>query len=288
MISISRSHLSIHYLNKKRVTLNEECIDLTEIWSFACLPRCSSVQMQNEGSNGGHSCEQDLEKQGKSQEGLSGVGSGDEANQTLFTIVISNGETPEPNRIDNNDSKDACHVSQEWLLVKDKEEALIDLGCQCRGGLAKAHRSGIDTWFRIRGSNRCDICQGIAANVPPPESQPSLLVLKKRATVMANAKGKSLMQNELDAMLDVDHVVEPRPQGKLGSMRRRKFNLPGGPGGCSNQNETAAGVAEVVQMLDQVDNKHQSVTPSSSGCRKISCKTAGDAIVDATLEIAAA
>ena len=48
------------------------------------------VQMQNEGSNGGHSCEQDLEKQVKSQEGLLVVGSGDEANQTLSTIVISN------------------------------------------------------------------------------------------------------------------------------------------------------------------------------------------------------
>ncbi|KAK3205092.1 hypothetical protein Dsin_019138 [Dipteronia sinensis] len=121
---------------------------------------------------------------------------------------------------------------------------------------------------------------------------------------------KRLMQNELDAMFD---VVEPRPQGKLVSMRRRKFNLPGGPGGCSNQNEIAAGVAEVVQMLDQADNaqmnyvdedgtwgswddtnmldgqsKHQSVTPSSSGRSKISCKTAGDAIVDAMLEIAAA
>ncbi|TXG62662.1 hypothetical protein EZV62_009656 [Acer yangbiense] len=59
---------------------------------------------------------------------------------------------------------------------------------------------------------------------------------------------KRLMQNELDAMLD---VVEPRPQGKqLGSMRRRKFDLPGG---CCNQNEIAAGVAEVVQMLDQAD-----------------------------------
>ncbi|KAK3231730.1 hypothetical protein Dsin_003611 [Dipteronia sinensis] len=63
-------------------------------------------QMQNEGSNWGHSCEQDLEKQGKSQEGLSVVGSDDEANQTLSTIVISTGETPEPNRTDNNDSKD--------------------------------------------------------------------------------------------------------------------------------------------------------------------------------------
>ncbi|KAK0587086.1 hypothetical protein LWI29_017085 [Acer saccharum] len=52
------------------------CIDFTEIRSFACLPGCSSVQMQNEGLNGGHSCEQDLEKQGKSREGLSVVGSG--------------------------------------------------------------------------------------------------------------------------------------------------------------------------------------------------------------------
>ncbi|KAK3228222.1 hypothetical protein Dsin_008084 [Dipteronia sinensis] len=145
--------------------------------------------MQNEGSNGDHSCEQDLEKQGKSQEGLSVVGSGDEANQTLPTIVISNGETPEPNHTDDNDSKvelppvmspkkgylsrspsshEQCRVCQQ-----DKEEVLIDLGCQCRGGLAKAHRSCIDTWFRTRGSNRCEICQGVAANVPPPESQPS-------------------------------------------------------------------------------------------------------------------
>ncbi|KAK3218666.1 hypothetical protein Dsin_012636 [Dipteronia sinensis] len=103
------------------------------------------------------------------------VGSYDEANQTLSTIVISNGETPEPNRTDNNDSKDElppgmspkkgclsrspsshaqCRVCQQ-----DKEEVLIDLGCQCRGGHAKAHRSCIDTWFRTRGSNRCEICQ---------------------------------------------------------------------------------------------------------------------------------
>ncbi|KAK2643736.1 hypothetical protein Ddye_018931 [Dipteronia dyeriana] len=148
-----------------------------------------------------------------------------------------------------------CRIYQQV-----KEEVLIDLGYQCRGGLAKVDRSCIDTWFRTRGSNRCEICQGIAANVPPPESQPSLLVLKKRATAVANAK--RLMQNELDAMLD---MVEPRPQGKLVSMRRRKFNLPGGPGGCNGH------------------KKHQSVTPSSSGHRKISCTTAGDAIVDAML-----
>ncbi|KAK3224734.1 hypothetical protein Dsin_004596 [Dipteronia sinensis] len=111
---------------------NEECINFTEIWSFASLPRCSSVQMQNEGSNGGHSCEQDLEKQGKSQEGLSVVGSDDEANQTLPTIVISNGETPEPNRTDNNNSKDELppvmspkkgYLSRSFTMQRN--------GCKC-------------------------------------------------------------------------------------------------------------------------------------------------------------
>ncbi|KAF5180673.1 E3 ubiquitin-protein ligase march2-like isoform x1 [Thalictrum thalictroides] len=63
---------------------------------------------------------------------------------------------------------DYCRVCQQQA-----EEALIDLGCQCRGGLAKAHRSCIDTWFRTRGSNKCEICQQVAINVPPPESQPS-------------------------------------------------------------------------------------------------------------------
>ena len=52
-----------------------------------------------------------------------------------------------------------------WLFYsfrvcqQEKEEVLIDLGCHCRGGLAKAHRSCIDTWFRSKGSNKCKICQ---------------------------------------------------------------------------------------------------------------------------------
>uniref|UniRef100_A0A2N9IDI6 RING-CH-type domain-containing protein n=1 Tax=Fagus sylvatica TaxID=28930 RepID=A0A2N9IDI6_FAGSY len=65
-------------------------------------------------------------------------------------------------------SSDQCRVCQQ-----EEEEVLIDLGCHCRGGLAKAHRSCIDTWFRIRGSNKCEICQEVAANVPSPDSQPS-------------------------------------------------------------------------------------------------------------------
>ena len=58
-----------------------------------------------------------------------------------------------------------CRVCQE-----EKEEELIDLGCHCRGGLAKAHQSCIETWFNTRGSNKCEICQQVAANVAPPES----------------------------------------------------------------------------------------------------------------------
>ncbi|XP_048132599.1 uncharacterized protein LOC115747948 isoform X2 [Rhodamnia argentea] len=62
-------------------------------------------------------------------------------------------------------SHEQCRVCQE-----EKEEDLIDLGCQCRGGIAKAHRSCIEAWFHTRGSNKCEICQQAAANVPPPES----------------------------------------------------------------------------------------------------------------------
>ncbi|XP_062147180.1 uncharacterized protein LOC133854920 isoform X2 [Alnus glutinosa] len=65
-------------------------------------------------------------------------------------------------------SLELCRVCQQ-----EKEEVLIELGCHCRGGLAKAHRSCIDTWFCTRGSNKCEICQQITANVPPPVSQTS-------------------------------------------------------------------------------------------------------------------
>ncbi|XP_058105116.1 uncharacterized protein LOC131248716 isoform X2 [Magnolia sinica] len=61
-----------------------------------------------------------------------------------------------------------CRVCQQ-----QSEETLMDLGCQCRGELAKAHRSCIELWFRTRGSNKCEICQQVAANVPNQESQPT-------------------------------------------------------------------------------------------------------------------
>ncbi|CDP12258.1 unnamed protein product [Coffea canephora] len=65
-------------------------------------------------------------------------------------------------------SHEQCRVCQQ-----EKDDTLIDLGCHCRGGLAKAHESCINTWFSSRGSNRCEICQQVAGNVAVPESQPS-------------------------------------------------------------------------------------------------------------------
>ncbi|XP_042489683.1 uncharacterized protein LOC122069684 [Macadamia integrifolia] len=57
------------------------------------------------------------------------------------------------------------------VCQQQTDEALINLGCQCRGGLANVHLSCIEIWFRTKGSNKCEICQQVAVNVPPPESQ---------------------------------------------------------------------------------------------------------------------
>uniref|UniRef100_A0A0E0BBT8 RING-CH-type domain-containing protein n=1 Tax=Oryza glumipatula TaxID=40148 RepID=A0A0E0BBT8_9ORYZ len=61
-----------------------------------------------------------------------------------------------------------CRVCQQKT-----EEPLVDLGCRCRGDLSKAHRTCISVWFRTRGSNKCEICQQVAVNIPPPETQAS-------------------------------------------------------------------------------------------------------------------
>ncbi|XP_073122543.1 BAG family molecular chaperone regulator 7 [Henckelia pumila] len=55
---------------------------------------------------------------------------------------------------------------------------------------------------------------------------------------------KRSMVDELEAMLD---VVDPQPSGKSLSMRRRQFDMPDG----TMNKELAAGVAQVIQMLDQ-------------------------------------
>lgn len=54
---------------------------------------------------------------------------------------------------------------------------------------------------------------------------------------------KRSMVDELEAMLD---VVDPQPAGRSLSMRRRTFDMPDGV----IEKEIAAGVSQVVQMLD--------------------------------------
>ncbi|KAL2555984.1 BAG family molecular chaperone regulator 7 [Forsythia ovata] len=66
------------------------------------------------------------------------------------------------------------------------------------------------------------------------------------ADTMVRSAKKSMV-DELEAMLD---VVDPQPPGKSLSMRRRTFDMPDG---VINK-ELAAGVAQVVQMLDQEVN----------------------------------
>lgn len=63
---------------------------------------------------------------------------------------------------------------------------------------------------------------------------------------MVRAAKKSMVE-ELEAMLE---VVDPQPPGKLGSLKRRRFDLPdGGP----IPKELIAGVEGVVQMLEHED-----------------------------------
>ncbi|KAI3432137.1 uncharacterized protein J3R85_007528 [Psidium guajava] len=66
------------------------------------------------------------------------------------------------------------------------------------------------------------------------------------ADVMVRAAKKSII-DELEAMLE---VVDPHPQGKSLSMRRRTFDVPDGV----IQKEIADGVAQIVKMLDQEEN----------------------------------
>ncbi|WCJ26673.1 RING/U-box superfamily protein [Euphorbia peplus] len=106
-----------------------------------------------------------------------------EATSTVLTVLVSNPDShvihvlkeepplDSPTKVylsRTTSSEEQCRVCQQ-----EKEEVLINLGCKCKGGLSKSHRSCIDTWFRTRGSNKCEICQEIAVNVSPPESHPS-------------------------------------------------------------------------------------------------------------------
>ncbi|XP_027103948.1 BAG family molecular chaperone regulator 7-like [Coffea arabica] len=66
------------------------------------------------------------------------------------------------------------------------------------------------------------------------------------ADVLVRAAKKSMV-DELEAMLD---VVDPQPAGRSLSLKRRTFDMPD----AVIQKELAAGVAQVVQMLDEEAN----------------------------------
>ncbi|XP_010518172.1 PREDICTED: uncharacterized protein LOC104793511 [Camelina sativa] len=128
--------------------------------------------MHNSSSSSGG----DLEKQQQQDKDAQKQSESVNEAQSL-TIVVCNGDSSgtEVSQIQkkvslsrNSSSHEQCRVCQQ-----EKEEALIELGCHCRGGLAKAHRSCIDAWFRTKGSNQCEICQVVAVNVTPPETQPT-------------------------------------------------------------------------------------------------------------------
>ncbi|CAA0824205.1 RING/U-box superfamily protein, partial [Striga hermonthica] len=103
-------------------------------------------------------------------DGLAKAASVDESQdlveKTIDLVVVDCANKGEPQLERSSTSHEECRVCQE-----ENEEALINLGCQCRGGLAKAHQSCIIKWFGTRGSNKCEICQQIASNVAPPDSQ---------------------------------------------------------------------------------------------------------------------
>ncbi|XP_020419264.1 uncharacterized protein LOC18777191 isoform X4 [Prunus persica] len=134
----------------------------------------------------------------------------DEASREVHEQTTANlsREVPSPKKGDlsrTSSSHEQCRVCQQ-----EKDEVLIDLGCQCRGGLAKSHRSCIDTWFRTRGSNKCEICQGVAANVPPPQSQPTvctLYLLVQRVAFAMGATGSGELTQPIGHKIETGVVL---------------------------------------------------------------------------------
>ncbi|KAL2653970.1 hypothetical protein R1flu_022098 [Riccia fluitans] len=70
-------------------------------------------------------------------------------------------ETNPSTLIDENSVGNLCRICQ-----LHSEEALVVLGCHCRGELAKAHETCMERWFGSKGTNNCEICHKVATNVP--------------------------------------------------------------------------------------------------------------------------
>lgn len=79
--------------------------------------------------------------------------------ETAFTRTVS--------AMSTDSMAEHCRICQLTT-----EEPLIELGCQCRGELAKTHRTCIQQWFNNKGTNKCEVCRHVATNLPAPISQP--------------------------------------------------------------------------------------------------------------------
>ncbi|KAL6568877.1 hypothetical protein OROHE_003618 [Orobanche hederae] len=100
------------------------------------------------------------------------VGQSEDSVEKIIDVVVVDCPDKGDHQMESSPaSHEECRVCQEEI-----EKVLINLGCRCRGGLAKAHQSCLIKWFNSRGSSKCEICQQIAANVAPPDSQTSYWV----------------------------------------------------------------------------------------------------------------
>lgn len=64
------------------------------------------------------------------------------------------------NKADRGDCR-ICHLSLE---TRDSGVPIV-LGCSCKNDLAAAHSQCAETWFKIKGNKKCEICGSIAKNV---------------------------------------------------------------------------------------------------------------------------
>ncbi|KAI5075194.1 hypothetical protein GOP47_0009270 [Adiantum capillus-veneris] len=103
--------------------------------------------------------------------------------QHSITITVQM-PPPQPNSVDPLKGQEAGFVRTVSAMSTEStaehcricqltaDEPLIELGCHCRGELAKAHRSCIQQWFNNKGSNKCEVCRQVATNLPAPISPP--------------------------------------------------------------------------------------------------------------------
>ncbi|XP_051144941.1 uncharacterized protein LOC127260922 [Andrographis paniculata] len=115
-------------------------------------------EMRNDGSDNasGESPHADVETSGREVEGP--------PLEKIIDVVVVDCT----NKLESARDSSAC---EECRVCRDEnDEALIDLGCDCRGALAKAHLSCITRWFQTRGSNKCEVCRRVATNVSPHDS----------------------------------------------------------------------------------------------------------------------